>query len=50
MMMMMMMMIWRSTQGEWKREACRTYGTDEKFIQYFGWKERDHLEDLGVDG
>jgi hypothetical protein len=31
---------------------CRMDGRDEKCIQYFGWKclkERDHLEELGVD-
>jgi hypothetical protein len=29
--------------------ACSTYGGDSRRIQGFGW-ERDHLEDLGVDG
>jgi len=33
--------------------ACSTHGTDEKCVQCFGrkkLKERDHSEDLGVDG
>jgi len=33
--------------------ACSTYGGEERFIQGFGGetlRERDHLEDPGVDG
>jgi hypothetical protein len=33
--------------------ACGTHGGEERCIQSFGGghlKERDHLEDLGVDG
>jgi len=33
--------------------ACSAYGTEERHIQEFGGgnlKERDHLEDPGVDG
>ena len=33
--------------------ACSRYGGEERFIQGFGGKnlrERDHLEDPGVDG
>jgi hypothetical protein len=32
---------------------CRAYGGEEKCIQEFGgetWVERDHLEEVGVDG
>jgi hypothetical protein len=33
-------------------EACGTYGREHSCIKDFVWKpkERDHLEDLGVDG
>jgi len=34
-------------------ETRSTHWSDEKCIQYFGWKKvkgRVHLEDLGVDG
>jgi hypothetical protein len=27
-----------------------THGIDEKCIQYFGWKVKDHSGDLGIDG
>jgi hypothetical protein len=30
--------------------ACSTYGREEEYIQGFGQKERDHMEDLGIDG
>jgi hypothetical protein len=33
--------------------ACCTYGREERFIQCYGGgdlSERDHLEDLGVNG
>jgi hypothetical protein len=33
--------------------ACSAYKGEERFIQVFLWgnpRERDHLEDLGVDG
>jgi hypothetical protein len=33
--------------------ACRTYGRKEEFYTGFWWRnlrERDHLEDAGVDG
>ena len=33
--------------------ACSAYGGEERRIQGFGWgnmRERDHLEDSGVDG
>jgi hypothetical protein len=33
--------------------ACSTHGEEERCIQGFGgetWGERDHLEDVGVDG
>jgi hypothetical protein len=34
--------------------VCNTYGGDERCIQFFFWwgnvRERDHLEDAGVDG
>ena len=34
-------------------EACGTYGEEKNCVQGFGWgdlRERDHLEDAGVDG
>ena len=33
-------------------EACGTYGEENRCIEDFGWKpkERDNLEDIGVDG
>jgi len=33
--------------------ACSMNGGEESYIQWFGWgnlRERDHLEDPGVDG
>jgi hypothetical protein len=33
--------------------ACGTYGGEDRWIQQFGGgnlRERDHLEDLGIDG
>jgi len=41
---------WSSQRG-WNGRY--THGRDEKCLQYFGWetwKEKDHLEDAGVDG
>jgi hypothetical protein len=29
--------------------TCSTHGRIDKFIQYFGWKGRDHSEDLSVN-
>jgi hypothetical protein len=33
--------------------TCSTHGRNEKFVQYYGWKNlkgKVHSEDLGVDG
>jgi hypothetical protein len=38
--------------GKTRQEGKQKYGGDKKYIYSFGWKdkERDHLEDLSIDG